>query len=494
MVKRVVTSIITVAVLMGVLVACGGSDSEVSELRSETDAIKAELAEPTSDAKGEDGVELQIPNIQELCSESFTATTTYEIRKADTQPQALDSSVLNEHIFVYSPDKPVFNEYDDLVAVSKLIRSKIESGKRTLITTIEDYLYSEGSSGEVLGRSLIRSPSLSPDGKSLAYIIYNAGINIMDLESGRIREYFPLSAYWDSLRNMRKYAQLDEIKWAPEGDMLYILGTGSEIRDGQRKHGIFAYEIPSEDLQPLYMSEKIGTEIVSFAISPDGNWVALVSNVGNSNIVYDSDESGIYEVFLLATGESAKEVPIVKLTGYEGTVLSVDWSPIGCELALLGVLDFDDNPRPRPYIVEFTDSEESGVRTYVVSDVNTAPWDYTFEAREDYPNSPVYECGYNYNLGTVGPEAWEHHISFSPDGNSLAFIASPLNMIEDLENSNVSLASRYCREWPYEVFLIPDLNPCRIGSASECDVIQGTKTAKGYETDVIWVPVQGSDS
>ena len=43
MVKRVLTSIITVAVLMGVLVACGGSDSEVAELRAELEEVKAQL-------------------------------------------------------------------------------------------------------------------------------------------------------------------------------------------------------------------------------------------------------------------------------------------------------------------------------------------------------------------------------------------------------------------------------------------------------------------
>ena len=43
MVKRVLTSIITVAVLMGSVVACGGSDSEVAELRAELEEVKAEL-------------------------------------------------------------------------------------------------------------------------------------------------------------------------------------------------------------------------------------------------------------------------------------------------------------------------------------------------------------------------------------------------------------------------------------------------------------------
>ncbi len=43
MVKGVATSIITVAVLMGSLVACSGSDSEVAELRAELEEVKAEL-------------------------------------------------------------------------------------------------------------------------------------------------------------------------------------------------------------------------------------------------------------------------------------------------------------------------------------------------------------------------------------------------------------------------------------------------------------------
>ena len=40
MVKRTVTSIITVAVLMGSLVACSGSDSELAELRAELEELK----------------------------------------------------------------------------------------------------------------------------------------------------------------------------------------------------------------------------------------------------------------------------------------------------------------------------------------------------------------------------------------------------------------------------------------------------------------------
>ena len=45
MVKRVVTSIITVAVLLGVLVACGGSDSELAELRADLEELEEEKEE-----------------------------------------------------------------------------------------------------------------------------------------------------------------------------------------------------------------------------------------------------------------------------------------------------------------------------------------------------------------------------------------------------------------------------------------------------------------
>ena len=41
MVKRVATSIISLAVLMGVLVACGGSDSEVTELQEAETELKS---------------------------------------------------------------------------------------------------------------------------------------------------------------------------------------------------------------------------------------------------------------------------------------------------------------------------------------------------------------------------------------------------------------------------------------------------------------------
>ena len=49
MVKRVVTSMITVAVLMGFLVACGGLDSEVAELRSDLEELKEEDNQKTTE-------------------------------------------------------------------------------------------------------------------------------------------------------------------------------------------------------------------------------------------------------------------------------------------------------------------------------------------------------------------------------------------------------------------------------------------------------------
>ena len=50
MVKRVVTSMITFAVLMGVLVACGGSDSELAELRADLEELKEENNQKTTEA------------------------------------------------------------------------------------------------------------------------------------------------------------------------------------------------------------------------------------------------------------------------------------------------------------------------------------------------------------------------------------------------------------------------------------------------------------
>ena len=48
MVKRVATSIIIVAVLMGVLLACGGSDSELAELRADLEELKEENNQKTT--------------------------------------------------------------------------------------------------------------------------------------------------------------------------------------------------------------------------------------------------------------------------------------------------------------------------------------------------------------------------------------------------------------------------------------------------------------
>ena len=50
MVKRVVTSIVAVAVLMVVLAACGGSDSELAELRADLEELKEERNQETIEA------------------------------------------------------------------------------------------------------------------------------------------------------------------------------------------------------------------------------------------------------------------------------------------------------------------------------------------------------------------------------------------------------------------------------------------------------------
>lgn len=49
MVKRVVTSMVTVAVLLGVLVACGGSDSELAELRADLEELEEENNQKTTE-------------------------------------------------------------------------------------------------------------------------------------------------------------------------------------------------------------------------------------------------------------------------------------------------------------------------------------------------------------------------------------------------------------------------------------------------------------
>ncbi len=49
MVKRIVTSIITIAVLMGSVVACSGSDNEVAELRAELEELKEEKNQKTTE-------------------------------------------------------------------------------------------------------------------------------------------------------------------------------------------------------------------------------------------------------------------------------------------------------------------------------------------------------------------------------------------------------------------------------------------------------------
>ncbi len=75
MVKRVVTSIITVAVLMGSLVACGGSDGELAELREELEDVKEQLKESEDPCEvllfpERELSEAEVRGYEELCIEA----------------------------------------------------------------------------------------------------------------------------------------------------------------------------------------------------------------------------------------------------------------------------------------------------------------------------------------------------------------------------------------------------------------------------------------
>ena len=71
MVKGVATSIITVAVLMGSLVACSGSDGELAELREELEDVKEQLKESE---EAQDQTPTPIPTLTPTVVPSTTPT------------------------------------------------------------------------------------------------------------------------------------------------------------------------------------------------------------------------------------------------------------------------------------------------------------------------------------------------------------------------------------------------------------------------------------
>ncbi len=78
MVKGVTTSIITIAVLMGGLVACGGSDSEVAELREELEDVKEQLKE-SEEAQDQTPTPTSTPIVPEPTPQTFFKYPKYDI-------------------------------------------------------------------------------------------------------------------------------------------------------------------------------------------------------------------------------------------------------------------------------------------------------------------------------------------------------------------------------------------------------------------------------
>tara|TARA_Y100001958_G_scaffold139212_1_gene112915 strand:+ start:427 stop:2583 length:2157 start_codon:yes stop_codon:yes gene_type:complete len=103
MVKRVVTSIITVAVLMGILVACGGSDSEIAELREELEDVKEQLAD-----KEMQDQEVEIPSSEPLPKPTVPPQPT-----PSPEPEIPEVAEANTKLTLFDKDYPMTYEgYD----------------------------------------------------------------------------------------------------------------------------------------------------------------------------------------------------------------------------------------------------------------------------------------------------------------------------------------------------------------------------------------------
>ena len=101
MVKGVATSIITVAVLMGSLVACGGSDSELAELREELEDVKQQLKESEE-------IEDQTPAPTSETTQPLSTPTV-----VPTPTQAVQTEDADTELVELQEDRPMtFEGYD----------------------------------------------------------------------------------------------------------------------------------------------------------------------------------------------------------------------------------------------------------------------------------------------------------------------------------------------------------------------------------------------
>ncbi|OIO03514.1 MAG: hypothetical protein AUJ51_04005 [Elusimicrobia bacterium CG1_02_56_21] len=163
------------------------------------------------------------------------------------------------------------------------------------------------------------SPSLSPDGKGLAFLATRNGhppeLRIKNLETGKEKKITALTAGAENVPFGRFTKPLRSLSWSPDGRFLAF--------SGQKNHREYLYLYEPGSGKVARAAVEGLTEMRQPAFSPDGKKLVFVGMKGGFNDLYEAESA------LLAGGGSLPLSAARRLTKSEQDEASPSYSPDG---------------------------------------------------------------------------------------------------------------------------------------------------------------------
>jgi Tol biopolymer transport system component len=148
--------------------------------------------------------------------------------------------------------------------------------------TVAKQMQVEGGGAQTIGAATGLSPTISPDGRRLAYLKVkdtNASPVIVTFDSSAAPQTLGLTL---PLSQYNPYAYL--LRWTPDGGALSWIGLENNIAN--------IYKLPLSGGPPQQLTHFNAERIYYFAWSPDGKTLALARGLVNSDVVLFNAPSG----------------------------------------------------------------------------------------------------------------------------------------------------------------------------------------------------------